>query len=270
MKVDLTEYVDWLREREMSEHTITNYVRSVNAFFNDYGEITKENLIMYKADLLKKYAIKTVTIRLTSIYSYMSFAGYPAKLKVKMPTIQKKTYVENVISEEEFNLFKNRLFADKNYKWYLVIKMLGYTGLRVSELQKLKYNDIYKGIYDVCGKGGKYRRVYIPDKLVREIIELYGNRNQEEYFVTNERGKEITTRGITHQIYALGKKYGIRKEVCHPHSFRHFFAKQFLKKNSDISLLADLLGHSSINMTRIYLRNSSEEQKEMINQICDW
>ena len=270
MKVDLTDYKKWLKEREVSENTINNYTKGINLYFENYDEITKENLISWKQRLLEYRKPKTVSLRFCAINSYMFFKGYPATIRVKMPVIQKKSYVENIISEEEFNQFKNKLLADKNYKWYLTIKMLGYTGLRVSELQKLTFNDIYKGIYDVCGKGGKYRRVYIPNKLVKEIIEIYGNKNGADYFITNEKGQEITTRGISHQIYALGKKYGIRKEVCHPHSFRHFSAKQFLKRNNDITLLADLLGHSSINMTRIYLRNSSEEQHEMINKLCDW
>ena len=80
----------------------------------------------------------------------------------------------------------------------------------------------------------------------------------------------MTSRGIARQIYVLGKKYGIRKEVCHPHAFRHFFAKQFLSKNSDISLLADLMGHSDINVTRIYTRKSLEEQKIETNNIVNW
>ena len=267
---DLTDYKKWLKESEVSEHTIDSYETGINLYFSKYNDITKDNLIDWKEELLEKYKPKTAFLRLCAMNSYMYFKGYPANIKVKMPRIPKISYIENIISEDEYRLLINKLYADKNYKYYLTIKMLAHTGLRVSELINLTFGDVYRGIYDVCGKGKKYRRVYIPQKISQEVIDIYGNKKNDEFFITNERGGKITTRGIAHQLSTFAEKYGINRKVCHPHAFRHFFAKQFLKKSKDIALLADLLGHGDIETTRIYLRNSSEEQKEKINEIVDW
>ena len=270
MKIDLTDYKKWLNEKEVSDNTVDVYTEGINMYFENYDLITKDTLIDWKKKLLEKYKPKTVLIRLCAINSYMYFKGYPENIKVKMPKIPRHSFIENIISEDEYRLLINKLYADKNYKYYLAIKMLAHTGLRVSELIELKFGDVYKGVYDVCGKGKKYRRVYIPQKISQEVIDIYGNKGNDEYFITNERGNQITTRGIAHQLSVFADKYGVNKNVCHPHAFRHFFAKQFLKKSKDISLLADLLGHGDIETTRIYLRNSSDEQKEKINEIVDW
>lgn len=86
----------------------------------------------------------------------------------------------------------------------------------------------------------------------------------------NRYGNQITTRGISSQLKALSKKYGLNEEVIYPHSFRHRFAKNFLEKNSDIAFLADLMGHESIQTTRIYLRKTATEQREIIDNAIDW
>jgi site-specific recombinase XerD len=86
----------------------------------------------------------------------------------------------------------------------------------------------------------------------------------------NRQGSRLTSRGIDASIRRWAKKYGIRKEVAHPHSFRHLFAIEFLKKNSNIALLADLMGHSSVSTTSIYLKLSREEQMRQFNDASDW
>lgn len=86
----------------------------------------------------------------------------------------------------------------------------------------------------------------------------------------NHKGKPLTSRGVSERLQEFAKKYDIPKEVMHPHSFRHFFAMEFLKRNNNISFLADLLGHGSVNITQIYLRQSQEEQKSAIDKAVDW
>lgn len=90
------------------------------------------------------------------------------------------------------------------------------------------------------------------------------------FIFCNKKGIRITTRGLAHQLKALAKRYNINESVVYPHSFRHLFAKNFLEKYNDISLLADLLGHDSIETTRIYLRNTSEEQQNIVNDVVKW
>ena len=127
------------------------------------------------------------------------------------------------------------------------------------------------GHLDLYSKGGKTRRIYIPKKLQEEAKEWLANNNKSSgYLFTNNKGKRITTRGISIQLKKLAVKYGINPNVVYPHSFRHRFAKNFIEKYNDISLLADLMGHDSIETTRIYLRRTSTEQREIVDKVITW
>lgn len=120
-------------------------------------------------------------------------------------------------------------------------------------------------------KGGKVRRLYIPKSLREEAqIRLASINGTSGYVFLNRFGNRITPRGIAMQLKAYAEKYGINKNVVYPHSFRHRFAKNFLEKFNDISLLADLMGHESIETARIYLRRTSGEQKELVDEVVTW
>lgn len=155
--------------------------------------------------------------------------------------------------------------------WYFVVRFLGATGARVSELIQIKAEHIQMGCMDLYSKGGKIRRIYFPEKLCEEMLAWLNEREVKTGFIfVNRRGEQITTRGISSQLKVLAKQYHISPETVYPHSFRHRFAKNFLSKFNDISLLADLMGHESIETTRIYLTRSSDEQREMIDKIVTW
>ena len=115
------------------------------------------------------------------------------------------------------------------------------------------------------------RRIYIPKSLRKEATEWLNSTNRTSgYLFLNRFGERITTRGIAQQLKNYATKYGLNEKVVYPHSFRHRFAKNFLEKFNDISLLADLMGHESIETTRIYLRRSSAEQQEIVDKIITW
>ena len=120
-------------------------------------------------------------------------------------------------------------------------------------------------------KGGKLRRIYIPKKLQEEALAWFESKKQNSGFIfLNKYGERITTRGISGQLKKLAIKYGINPAVIYPHSFRHRFAKSFLERCNDIAFLADLMGHESIETTRIYLRKTSTEQRTIVDSIVDW
>ena len=120
-------------------------------------------------------------------------------------------------------------------------------------------------------KGGKIRRIYIAKRLQNEALKWLDSKKKESgYIFCNKRGERLTTRGIAHQLKELALKYKMNSNVIYPHSFRHRFAKNFLDKYNDIALLADLMGHESIETTRIYLRRTSEEQHEIVNKVITW
>lgn len=260
----------YLIHQNLSKNTIESYQSSVNCFFKDFEEINKQNLLAFKATLVDSYKGKTVNLRIQGVNKYLEFIN-KEKLKLKYIKIQQRTYLENVISDADYEFFKNKLWKQKNYEWYFVVRFLGATGARVSELIQFKYEHLIRGYIDLYTKSGKIRRIFIPKKLRIKALDYYDSINRTTgYLFLNKDGKQITTRGIAHQLKVLAKKYKMNLSVIYPHSFRHRFAKNFLEKQKDIALLADLMGHESIETTRIYLRKTSEEQQEIVDNIIDW
>ena len=266
----MKQFKTFLLHQNLSKNTIDSYQTAVDMYFKDFNEITKQNLLAFKAVLVDKYKGKTVNLRIQGINKYLEFIG-KEKLKLKYIKVQQKSYLENVISDADYEFLKNKLLKYQNYEWYFVVRFLGATGARVSELIQFKYEHLARGYIDLYTKSGKIRRIFIPKRLRNKAIEYYISiKRTEGYLFLNKDGKQITTRGIAHQLKALGEKYKMNLNVIYPHSFRHRFAKNFLEKRKDIALLADLMGHESIETTRIYLRKTSEEQQEIVDKIIDW
>ena len=193
------------------------------------------------------------------------------QLQLKAVKIQQKNFLENVISNADYQFLKKKLKADGNMEWYFVVWYLAATGARVSELIQIKIEHVTAGYFDLYTKGGKLRRLYIPKKLRDETITwLEAQKRTSGYLFLNRYGERITTRGVSQQLKNYAKKYGLDTKVVYPHSFRHRYAKNFLEKYNDIALLADLMGHESIETTRIYLRRTASEQQALVDKIVTW
>ena len=161
--------------------------------------------------------------------------------------------------------------TDGYMEWYFVVWFMAATGARVSELLQIKAEHVVVGHLDIYSKGGKLRRLYIPKNLQREAKQWLADRGVSSgYIFLNRYGERITTRGIAIQLKHFADKYGLNREVVYPHSFRHRFAKNFLDKFNDLALLADLMGHESIETTRIYLRRTASEQLEIVDKVVNW
>lgn len=266
----ITKFRHFLMQQNLSENTVNSYVFTVEHFFVNYEEITKKNLLAYKGMLVEKYKAKTVNLRIQGINKYLEFIKKD-KDKLKFVKIQQKSYLENVISNADYEFFKNQLKKDKNFDWYFVVRFLGATGARVSELVQIKVEHVKMGYIDLYTKGGKIRRIYIAKRLQNEALKWLESKNKDSgYIFCNKRGERLTTRGVAHQLKELAIKFKMNPLVIYPHSFRHRFAKNFLDKYNDLALLADLMGHESIETTRIYLRRTSEEQQEIVNKVITW
>lgn len=266
----IKEFERHLRGSNLSENTISSYLFAVRQYQEQYAEVTLKNLKAYKVWLIESYKPKTVNLRLRAINCYLESIG---KEKWKQPfvRVQQKAFLENVISEADYEYFKSSLKNADEMFWYFVIRFLAATGARVSELIQIKVEHIKCGHLDLYSKGGKLRRIYIPKALQNEALCWLAEKNQESGFIfLNKYGERITTRGISGQLKKLAVKYNIDPAVVYPHSFRHRFAKSFLERCNDIAFLADLMGHESIETTRIYLRKTSTEQREIIDNIINW
>ena len=259
-----------MRDENLSENTISSYLFAVKQFSNQYNEITLKNLRAYKVWLIEGYKPKTVNLRLRAINCYFYSIGNEI-WKLPFFRVQQKSFLDNVISEADYEYFKNCLKRDDEMFWYFVIRFLAATGARVSELIQIKVEHIKRGHIDLYSKGGKLRRIYIPKALQEEALSWLTDKQQESGFIfLNKYGERITTRGISGQLKKLAVRYDIDPAVVYPHSFRHRFAKSFLERCNDIAFLADLMGHESIETTRIYLRKTATEQREIVDNIVNW
>lgn len=266
----IEEFERHLRGTNLSENTKTSYLFAVRQYNDQYGEVTQKNLRAYKVWLIENYKPKTVNLRLRAINCYLESAG-KEKWKLPFVRVQQKAFLENVISEADYEYFKNCLKRDNEMFWYFVIRFLAATGARVSELIQIKVEHIKLGHLDLYSKGGKLRRIYIPKSLQDEALSWLAEKQQESGFIfLNKYGDRITTRGISGQLKKLAVRYEIDPVVVYPHSFRHRFAKSFLERCNDIAFLADVMGHESIETTRIYLRKTATEQREIVDKIIDW
>lgn len=263
-------FKSFLLQSNIAENTITAYIYAVKDFNSKYQELTKENLLLYKMSLIETFKPKTVNLRIQALNKYLEYLHKP-RLRLKSVKVQQRTYLENVISNEDYTFLKNRLKKENNLEWYFVVRFLAATGARVSELVQLKVEHVNVGYYDIYTKGGKIRRLFIPKKLRDEALVWINFTNRDSgYLFLNRFGERITTRGIAQQLKNFALKYGLNPKVVYPHSFRHRYAKNFLEKFNDISLLADLMGHESIETTRIYLRRTASEQQAIVDKIITW
>ena len=264
------EFEIFLRDGNMANNTVAAYCYAVNEYYSRHKELSKKNLLLYKTYLIETFKPKTVNLRIQALNKYLTFCN-KSRLRLKSVKVQQRSYLENVISNADYTFLKNKLKKEENLEWYFVVRFLAATGARVSELIQLKAEHIALGYYDIYTKGGKIRRLFIPKKLREEATDWLKSENRESgYLFLNRFGEKITTRGISQQLKTYARKYGLNDKVIYPHSFRHRFAKNFLEKFNDISLLADLMGHESIETTRIYLRRTSAEQQDIVDRIITW
>lgn len=263
-------FENYLKKENLSEHTISVYIWTVDYYEKNYDSLSKENLLAYKGYLMEYFKPKTVNLRIQAINKYLEFKNM-GQLRLSAVKIQQKNFLENVVSNADYNFLKNQLKKDGNTQWYFVVWYLAATGARVSELIKIKVEHVNSGYFDLYSKGGKLRRLYIPKKLREETQKwLETEKRTYGYLFLNKFGNRITARGISQQLKNYADKYGLDRTVIYPHSFRHLYAKNFLEKYNDIALLADLMGHESIETTRIYLRKTATEQQELIDKIVTW
>ena len=267
MKKDFENY---LKEQALSPNTVDSYLYAVRKFEEKYGEWTRKNLLAFKGELLERYKPKTVNLRIQGVNRYLKYLGRHI-LALAPVKLQQKNFLENVISNADYRYLLSRLRRDGQREWYFVVRYLAATGARIGELLQLKYEHVQCGYFDLYAKGGKLRRLYIPEKLKEETLVWLAEVSRESGFLfLNRFGERVTARGVGKQLKQFARRYGIDPKVVYPHSFRHRFAKNFLEKCSDIALLADLMGHESIETTRIYLRRTSSEQREIVDRIVTW
>ena len=273
MTYTMTEEQMWafeanLRMEERSESTIQKYVTAIMALYTFLPEgktITKEQLLTWKKQISAVFAANTVNVMISAVNSFFAFLSW-VDLRIRQIKIQQRIYrdKERELTREEYMRLLDAARESKNLRLFYLMQTLGGTGIRVSELKYVTVESLERGSAVVDCKG-KQRIVLIPKKL-RKALQAYcrqANLTSGPVFVT-KTGKPLNRSNIWKEMRKLCTVANVEPRKVFPHNFRHLFAVAFYKLEKDIAKLADLLGHASINTTRIYIMESSAEHERQM------
>lgn len=260
-----------LREEEKSGNTLEKYLRDARAFAGFCGdsEITKEAVIAYKQKLIRDgYAVKSVNSMLASLNSLFSFLGWH-DLRVKTLKVQRQVFCseEKELSREEYERLCRTAENKRNTRLLLLLQTIGGTGIRVSELPFITVEAVGKGEATVSLKG-KTRRVFIVKKLQKKLLRFISEQKivSGPVFVTRT-GKPLSRTNIWREMKKLCAEAEVEPKKVFPHNLRHLFARVFYGIDKDIAKLADILGHSSIETTRIYIVTDGAEHLRRMEEM---
>ena len=261
----LASYTAHLRREERSPGTIEKYLRDVEAFFSFVGgdAVTKETAIQYKEHLKKKYKPASVNSMLAAVNRFFREMGWFGCI-VKALKIQREAFrsKERELSKEEYFRLLEAAKENGNTRLYLLMQTLCATGIRVSELQAAK-----------CGEAvvhckGKTRTVFIIRELRKKLLRYATKQNiQSGMIFITRTGKPISRTNIWREMKALCVEAEVNPQKVFPHNLRHLFARVFYGIEKDIAKLADILGHSSINTTRIYIISTGTEHRRRMENM---
>ena len=264
----LCAYMSYLSENEKAAATITKYRHDVDVFFrwNSETHLSKERLCEYKAFLKENFKVSSANSMLISLNGYLKFCGY-ASWCIKLFRVQKQTFMqqEKELTKEEY--FRLLNVAGNGSRIQTVMETVATTGIRVSELPYITMEAVSCGHASICNKG-KERTVLLSSKLCK-MLKRYAKRNgirRGSIFITRT-GKPLDRSNIWSSMKALCREAGVNPEKVFPHNLRHLFARAFYAVKKDIARLADLLGHSRIETTRLYILSSGKEHIRQIEKL---
>ena len=255
---------------ERSAATVEKYIRDVKAFaaYAQNGTITKETVIAYKKYLQENYAVRSVNYMLASINSLFAFLGWH-DLRVKSLKLQQQVFCpeEKELTKAEYARLCRTAERKHNERLNLILQTICGTGIRVSELQYITVEAVKNGKAVVNCKA-KTRSVFIVKELKQKLLRYAAEQNIKSgmIFVTRT-GKPISRTNIWREMKALCEEANVNPQKVFPHNLRHLFARVFYSIEKDIAKLADILGHSSINTTRIYIISTGTEHRQRMESM---
>ena len=268
-KLLINDFLHWLYSNsDYSGNTYKVYRDGLKSFFEYSNEFSAESCKRYLKSLeTSGRAPTTIRLRITVLEKFGEWLKKPIKLN--RPKVHKKLNIENVISEDEYKKLLQYLAMKGDTIHYLWVRILASTGVRRSEFMQLTWEDIIGGDVTLKCKGNKYRRIFFSESLQKEVSSYIAETGASGFVAVGRYGK-ISDRGLYGRLVQFGNEVGIDSCKMHPHAFRHFFAKMYLKKTNDVIQLADILGHGNIDTTRIYLQKSYDEQRSEFNNNVNW
>ena len=259
-----------LKEEERSQGTIEKYVRDVEQFVEwlDEKPLTKINVFLWKEDLVSMYQPITVNGKVAALNRFLEIVG-KREFKVKSLKVQRRVFrdAKKELTKGEYEKLVGEAIRSGLERLALLMETICATGIRVSELQYVTMKAVRDGKAEINMKG-KVRVILLPGKLCRKLMK-YGKKHhirEGQIFITRN-GTAMSRKQIWTEMKRLCTAVGVEATKVFPHNLRHLFARCFYKVCHDVVRLADVLGHSSINTTRIYLISSGLEHARTLEQL---
>ena len=267
----ITAFGDYLRTDEREQSTIEKYLRHIRTFTAWLGEasVTKTAVIAWKEHLMKeRYAPATVNAALASLNAFFKFAGWEA-CRVKALRLQRRVFRDpnRELTRDEYDRLVSSAYERGKPRLGLLMEAICATGIRVSEVKYITVEAVQRGKAEVSLKG-KIRTIMLPGKLCRKLLK-YARKQKivsGEIFLTRN-GRGLSRRQIWAEMKSACETAGVASSKVFPHNLRHLFATVYYRVYRDIVKLADILGHSNIGTTRIYLISTGEEHAEQLDRL---
>lgn len=268
---EIERFREYLQEKENSSLTIEKYVRDDRTFLGFLGQdrrIDKERLLSYKEWLTGRYAVSSVNSMLAALNQFLSFMEL-GRLKLRRIRVQRTDMgqTEKALSRDEFRKLVCTARENNKAQIAMIMETMCATGIRVSELKFFRVENVRTGIVRVWNKG-KHRMVLLPAVLKKKLL-LYMKKNniRSGMIFRTKGGKEKDRSNIWKEMKQVAKCAGIELKKVFPHNLRHLFARTFYRKTKNLINLADILGHSSIEVTRIYTTEGIEEWRRCLEKL---
>ena len=271
MLSNIQAFLGKLADEEKSAHTIAAYRTALTSFadFCEGKELTKETVVSFKNQLQEDhYKVSSINAKLAAVNGFLKFIGRHDCL-VKFMRAQSRTFTspDEELTRKDFRELLNA--AEDDDKLFCILLTLGGTGIRVSELAHFTVEAVRSGRIEIRCKN-KTREILLPEILQNLLLaycETY-KLDSGQIFVTSS-GKPLDRIAIWRRLKRIGHDIGMPAKKVYPHNFRKLFARTIYAEKQDLALLADLLGHTSLNTSRIYIKSTGKEHRELLEK-CIW
>ena len=266
----IEKYRDFLLQEEKAQATIEKYIRDVIAFMSWLSgqSVEKSVVLEYKKILIENYTPKSVNSIISSLNNFFNYNEW-FNCRIKSIKIQKQIFAiqDKELTKEEYERLLKAAKDKNNERLYFLMQTICSTGIRISELKYITVSAVKSGKAEINCKG-KIRTVFLPKKLCKMLGEyIQKNKIAEGSVFVTKSGKALDRSNVWFDMKKLCKSAGVSKEKVFPHNLRHLFARTYYSLKRDIVRLADTLGHSNVNTTRIYTMETGAVHKKQIEEL---
>lgn len=266
---ELKAYAEYLMECELAVRTQEIYMQEAEKLERYLGKdaVTKQKLLGYKERMgASGYAPTTLNQRIVAVNRYLRYLGH-GDCTLKTNRLQSRQSLGYMLTKKEYQMLLDYARESGREKYHVLMRTLAMTGIRIGELKFFTVEALEKQFIQVTGKK-KTREIYLPDRLIRELKVYCSHAGIGSGVIFQGReGRPIHRVTVYKMLVHLADMTGVPKEKVHPHNFRHLFALTYMENYSNLFELADLLGHSSLETTRIYARSTMEKKRQRIDRL---